>query len=213
MADPTLGNLTAGDVVSLTVYHTLCNQTCLNVLHYQAFDVTAGIDRWAAYASLYTEWSAVASVRERMLAVEGDNVTMERVRLQFLTPTRKLYRDFTINAGGTAGDGISSTANVAASILKQGDGSGRQFVGRLQVVGPPTASQNNGVWNVGYMADLEALALELKQDLVVAGVATFRPVLIGQAAGEAVPHVHNVVECWPQNTVRVMRRRTVGLGI
>lgn len=213
MPAPTLGTLAVNDLIFVTYKMRLWGQRIMNTFYYSVSAVGAVPgDRWTAYASLRTQMQLPAGLEVDLRACMTADVSLETLRLQFISPQRMAFREFVVGNNGTH-PGVSGTPNVAASIERRTELASRHGVGRIQIAGMPDNAYSTGFLTVPYIAVLDTLATEIPRDITDAAGNTYRPVLAYHDPLSAPPWVASpVIGCETKNTVRVMRRRTVGLG-
>jgi len=90
---------------------------------------------------------------------------------------------------------------------------GRMGIGRIQLAGIPTAVMNDGELTAGYLTtELAALASNMLGSLTTSGpVVTYTPCLYNPTA--PVNKFSPIFSIVPQTTIRVMRRRTLRVGV
>jgi hypothetical protein len=123
---------------------------------------------------------------------------------------RKVQQLGALGPGGSGAEAL--TQNVSAAITRVGDLAGRRYIGGIRIpLGTDLPAIDGGKTTAGQETLLRNLADAMKLNVITSGfVATFRP-QVGVTRG-GVPSV-DLEDAFPQQTVRVMRRRTVGLGI
>lgn len=213
-------DMAVDDIVQVTARLSLFNQTLLNTFHYRVSLVNAPVNYESAIVGLDGHLSNTNNLWDKYVACLQQDVTLVEVWYQRVSPTRLYVQKKT---KGTVGLRVtdSFTANVAAFIERRTATATRRSVGGIHV---PTSggggSTVGGLLTVGLKADLQALA-----DQMMAGFTTntgfigWTPVLFGPfrpAKGDkpAVPeHYEDLIDTSVWDTTRVMRRRTVGVGI
>jgi hypothetical protein len=200
-------------VCKVGVYQRLYGQRVLNVLHYQLETTSQPVDDLVAaqaIADRLAQLGANSVFLQNLHAVQSTDIVTERIRAQWVYPAPTVYMSAIVNSTGDI-QTEAGTANVAASIEKRTRRFGRRGVGRVQVGGVPNNAYTAGVFNGLYMGDLELLATKLTAPFSVQqGGMILYPCLYHGVSGPAPFDI--LLACVPQNTVRDMRRRTVGLG-
>jgi len=213
MPTPTLGNVAVDDLFYVTFKGRLFSQRIINTFYYSVFQIApVDVTRWSAYSKLRDALSGAGGVKEKFLACCGPQYELEAMRLQVLRPERYAYREFAEGAVGTHA-GQADTANLAASIERRCELAQRHGVGRLQIAGTPTGQENAGTWAPAYMTILNTLATEMTQDVLSPDLIGWHPSLAYNDG--LVPPTWTsspVIGAEAKNTIRVMRRRTVGVG-
>lgn len=209
-ADP----IAVGNVVQVVIGTKFAGQQALNVLYFQS-DSAMGPNQYIeTLEALIGEINSdgIDGIVPFMLPAMGPNVTHNFTQAQRVYPVRSIPVRIETASDGTHVDDCD-TFNIAAVISKKVDKPGRGRTGSFHLAGIPNTAYFEGSFTPPYIDLLDALAdrLETYQEGIVAGSkwfpVTFNPNL---GAGE---NVQQVVQCSPRGTVRVMRRRTVGVGI
>jgi len=202
--------LLVGDIVLVTAVGNLVGQRTLTTFPFQVTAVTGIPDQTNAFDDLHAELNATTGILGKMRACIPSQYTMTQAWYQVIAPTR--YRRY-VKAVNTQGGftGAALTANVQASITRVGEEAGRRYVGGVRIpIGTDYSSLAAGLVAAGLKTKLTDLAEVMDQNIITpVVVATYRP-LVGLA-----PNPADSVPCFdafPQDTVRVLRRRTVGLG-
>lgn len=139
------------------------------------------------------------------------NVTIDEVRVQCIWPQRVAAISYPFVGTGAFID-EADTANQAAVITRRGELANRRNVGSLHMLAPSgVGSIQSGVIQAAYRSALDSLATQVKTQYteVVFGT-TWTPVLFSKSQPSLLTPI---VSTTVQNSARVMRRRTVGLGI
>lgn len=140
----------------------------------------------------------------------AQNWDLLEIVAQQLTPVRSVKRVRVEAVQGTWPSDCEAS-NLAAVISKRTNFGGRDQVGRIHLPGFPHNAAADGLVSSGLLTELNDLCAALDADYVVpvTGVS-YNNCLYHK--GES-PDFDIVTEHFPQTTIRVMRRRTVGLGI
>jgi len=200
-----------GDLVNVTVAGTLCGQRTLNSFPYR-IEIAPSDTNYDNFASALNDIvTDTGGIYDAMRGALPSNWNASAIWVQVIRPIRLRKISFPLVSGGTWG-AAAQTANIQASITRVGDTANRKNVGgvRIPISGDATASVNGLLTNTMKTA-LMALAVVMENNIVApATVGTLVP-LIG------IPKTGNItadlVDAFPQDTTRVLRRRTVGLGI
>lgn len=139
------------------------------------------------------------------------NYVLDEVTAQKIYPDRfRMSKNTRGLAGNLANDAL--TSNVNAVITLYCELSGRKYISNKHVGPAPTTAGwiDDGLVTVGYKAVLNTLKTKFLDAIVVLGWYTATPVIFHQ--GDAFPKSDYIVGGTVQDTVRIMRRRTVGLG-
>jgi len=194
------------------VFWGQCNgQRILNTFGYVAAEIgSAAVKLDAAYTQILDKLTGVGSIEAHLIAVSSANYTLDRITVQLVKPDRWMPATRTINLPGALPD-AAQTQNVAASIERRGIRARRTNVGRIQVMIPQGEDYiNAGLLMVDYKGELNGLAGAMLEKIEFGVGGNLYPAIWPAGViGDYAPIVATRV----QDTVRVMRRRTVGLGI
>jgi len=211
MADP----LALNDIVAITIVGTVANQHVENVLHFKADnppdpaeDYTDGLQ--SLIGSIKND--VASGIFASLLDCIGNNVGIDYVQAQRVYPQRDFYtRIYEAQPGLHANE--CSLSNIAATVTKQSERAGRGRSGSFHVFGIPDGVWVDGVWDGAYLALLDELADNLiNNQREFGGLDVWWPGMFNGSLG-AGNNWSGIVGCTPGDTVRVMRRRTVRLGI
>lgn len=206
--------IAAGDVVQVIIESQVLQQTMLNVLYYRAKAGVPGTEYFIILDELNTAIaeSQNAGIVPYMIPMMGPNAEVVRIQSQRVYPTRDLYLRTPVGVVGTQNDDCDAS-NLAAVIVKRGERTGRGKSGTFHLGGLPMTSYALGRMTAGSRTLLTALADKLNDpQLSAGGESLFVPGMFNPTMG-APNNFNEIVACDVQDTVRVMRRRTVGVGI
>lgn len=213
--------VTNQSVFSYTVESDVAGQRCMNVYHYQ---LTASTGALADYVALAADLDAANRAANRIVpltaALMSSNNSITRTRVQSVYPTRLVVQEFSPGAVDGTQAGSPMPPNVSAVIEKTTDYASRWGRGSAHIAGVPIGEDSGGIWGGGFMASMVSLGAAIKLQLTTTGAAaTWTPILY-HAATAAKPdkpatttRITPITECYALDTVRVMRRRTVRVGI
>lgn len=203
--------LSVGDVVALTYEGTYDGQQIRYVLHYRVS--TAGssttpeldLDAMSANFSNPTSNTLTGMLRANHVnAFNFDAVVAQRV-----FPTRTIAMRTLSSFPGTIGQ-PGLPANVAAVITKRTLTPGRRGLGSIHLSGQDAGAVTNSEWtslvNLTSLADQLLLTRTIPAVTMSVEPGLFNPTILPQAFSR-------LFDCPVQPTVRVMRRRTVRVGI
>lgn len=199
-----------GDRILVTFVGRLLQQRTMNTFLYRVASVPPGTDIGVLAGFIYTELNTTGGLASRYLDCVPVNLSLEQIWIQTIAPTRYTKSIFTVGDVGSGGQ--ADTANVQQSITRKGELAGRFSIGGIRVPCATTVDTiTDGKLTTSALAALNALAGEMKETLSVAsGTAT----LVPQVGTPPAPvNSIDLVDTIAENTVRVIRRRTVGLGI
>lgn len=206
--------IAAGNIVQVTIESQALGQTLLNVLHYRAKIALAGQDYFLVMSNLAEAIgeSPTAGIVPKMLPLMGANTSVANIYCQRIAPVRSPFLKTLVDMPGSHVEDCDAS-NLAAVITKRGDVSGRGRSGTFHLGGLGNTVYGHGFITPGSLTLLEELADKMNDpQLTSGGSSVFEPIIYNPGGGS--PGTGNeIVFCGPSNTVRVMRRRTVGLGI
>lgn len=200
-----------GSIFQVAIESLVNNQRLLNVLHYRVEEETTEADIQAETENLAGQVLAFNGIVDKMLDCMSNTANVTQVTAQCIRNTRFVRAVVEDNQEGNI---VSPCAaqNLAAVITKRTTFSGRWAVGSFHLGGLPVTAYQAGVLDNAFKALVQALADELLDPIVIPAVGgTYIPVLLHPVGQHGGSTVINAVEV--QDQVRVMRRRTVGLGI
>jgi len=204
--------LATNDVVQVTFFGTLFSQRIMTVLNYVVTQPAVGTSIAQDLDDIVTTFGNPATATlplNKLLACQGPEVVQDYVRAQQIYTARSVYDQLAIASPGTHADS-TKTANVAASVTKKSLLAGRHGIGRVQVAGVPDSQLVAGKLNGAYLTLLQTFGDTLIGEKTMAGGALKLKCVITRASGAVASAVSQTV---PQDTVRTMHRRTVGLGV
>lgn len=195
--------------MEITAEGKLAGQLVMNVWHYY-MEKEGGIeDGRAAALDVMNTIQIGGGWWDDYLACMCDQVTDVHLYAQWITPQRYAY----ITSPLLAATGVIGTdplpPNDQASITLRSERAGRHSIGRKAIAGVPVASVTNGILQPAYIALLNALADKLDDVYVGDEGEDYTPVIFNRVTPELS---EVIVEGFGQTTVRVERRRTVGVG-
>jgi hypothetical protein len=144
------------------------------------------------------------------LAACSIDFVLDNIVAQQITPTRSVKRVRVSGGPGTNAGGCEVT-NICGVLTKRTNFGGRKQVGSVHMPGMPTLGATNGVLTAGQKLLYDNFATALKQAWIVPVSGTsYNNILYHRGL---VPNYDIVTDVFTQDTVRTMRRRTVGVGI
>jgi hypothetical protein len=202
--------LAVGQIYRVTFDLTMFGQKLMNTFSYRLKTIGAEADSDALGTAMDTVLSAGLNLQSKYLAIVSPQVTLANTWIQLIYPSRVRKQIFLKGIAGAAA-GTSQTANVAVSVERFGGLANRHNVGRVQIPACDDAGHiSNGVISgVLYLADINTFATQMKQSITTLGASVLEPVLVPRAGGPTFQLISGTIV---QSTVRVMRRRTVGVG-
>lgn len=199
-----------GDIVRVTIVGSLFQQTIMTVLDYKVTVSSLDTIRVVANA-LDAQFDAANDLYDSYRAVTPPEYTHTFTWIQTIRPVRYTKSIFAVDSPGTNAT-PTKVSNVAAVITKRSESATRRGLGSVHMPIAPTAG---GVTNGQIVAPMKTLLNTLGDKIVLdrtvlAGLTTMVPVIVNSAF--AFPPIE-YKDYITQATSRVMRRRTVGLGI
>lgn len=199
----------AGDVALVTLKGTLASQTILNTFHYGMSIVVGAPTQNAVGIEITTLLQSAGNLVDKFLLCCPLNYTLDEMWVQFILDTRFAKQTFAIGSAGTA-PFAANTANSSAVITRTGAAANKHNRGSLHI---PYANKDtsaaNGLISAGQLTSMNNLAPFLFNASALATLGDIQPILIhGTSKLNAIPLVSAVA----QETMRTMRRRTVGVG-
>lgn len=189
-------------------------QRLMNVLHYRLYvsgaSIVDGDDIIPEFHDTF--FSAAGGPLTLLKAISSSAWTYESTVYQWIHPVRYTSTGSVVGAGAGGVAGTSLPQNVQATITKQAVIATRHGIGAMHIGGLPSSAVVAGMLSEGYKAGLAELAVALITDVDVSAVAnalTLDPVILRKDA-PALSYEYGGATV--QNTARVQRRRTVGVG-
>jgi hypothetical protein len=203
MAEP----LATGSICEVRIYTRYLEQTCLNVLHYRLTTATVA-DYGPAMEGLRDSMIIAGSIVDRLAAVMSPDAEVYRVDAQPVSAVRLRSRSANPSTSGTLA-GVNLPPNVALVLTKNTDVAARWGQGSMHIPGITVAASAGGVATPAALAAMGLLGTEVRAVRAV-GLSVFEPVLWNSVIPARATRINQTVA---QTTSRVMRRRTVGVGI
>jgi len=196
-------------------------QTCMNVLHWYPDGIVAGVDPIELMDSFLSVISDnnVGDIMPLIAELQSSQVSWQKVTAQLIHPYRYIVREAVVAQIG-ADVNPCTAQNVQASIEKTGIAGTRSNIGAIHIGGLPQTNYSLGLVTAGTLTKLQTLADKLEQDVVEPlGPSTWHPGILNK---EIIPNtdppkyriksITPLFEYRVKNTLRVMRRRTIGVG-
>lgn len=206
--------LAAGNVVQVVFFTTVNAQQCLNVLHYhvkEASGVKPYFEQLDAIMTAVGDTGA-ATIGKALMESMSEDARMVWIQAQCVGPDRRPFARQAIGMDGTIVEPCNAQ-NLSAVITKQVEVPGRGASGSFHVPGLPVTAYAFGDLDAVYVNKLLTLAERINTTVTaIAGELVIEPVTY-QKSAEGPGTFNRIINAFPQTTLRVMRRRTVGLGI
>lgn len=203
-----------GDILEVGFEGTIYSQKVLSVFHYRV-DVAPTVitDSILSQASVLNEIKATGAQDKvtKYLACISNNYTLDRITAQYIYPAR-YRRSFLYSGAAATRVGAANTANTSAVITKLTRRAGKSFRGSLHLPGIVNSDYSSGT----ILAPLNNLMVILASDLINpltepgGGAGIWNPIIFHRNAPGSFAEIWNDYAI--QQTLRIMRRRTVGVG-
>lgn len=203
--------INVGSVLEIVFEGRLLGQQTITSFSY-LFDTGSALsipDGRAAVVEALATVEVVGGLLDKYLACCSDQLVDVKAYGQWITPVRYAYVSGTraLDTGSLAQ--LANTPNVAGVITRRGEIADRRNISSTHMPAIPASSYGAGVVSGGQVALYETLLDEMLVNLTVAPGAVLYPC----AFHRALPPASRVLkEGFVEPTVRVMRRRTVGVG-
>lgn len=198
-----------GQVYRTQLRGRLNGQRIISILDYRLEVVPAPTVVTAVYTFMANLHVVAGGLKDKYKAPLPTNYILDEIGYQCIWPVRIVQNFTAVAEFGLSG--LADTSNVQQSIEKRGEKATRYAVGGMR---PPVGTQATnftaGLLSNGQKVVLQALADEIPNQLGD-GVTTLtlRPIIYNRSF---IPNYTYITECRIKDTVRVMRRRTVGVG-
>lgn len=205
-----MAGIAVNDVIRVTYFCRLFSQRVLTVFHLRCATAPTGSDILTQLTNLANSCGGTGVFPlQGWLPLVGAELNFDEVRCQKVYPARTLYAKAAIGATGSHSDPCK-TANVAVSVEKRTIHPGRKGIGRIQMAGIPASTYTDGSLDSSYLTAILSHWTDLDLSKTPAtGGGSYKWCLFG---GSLVTSDDDIIQVQPQTTLRVMRRRTVGVG-
>lgn len=207
-------NVQSGSILEVRLLQRMSGQRLMNVLHYTlTADVGDTIDGdFITPIFLLEKFNGAGGIVPMLKLMLSSTWAFEGIDAQWIYPIRYTSTRNNVGVGPGAVGGPPAPQNVQATITKQSLFGSKHGKGSFHLGGMAASSYNLGTYLALFIVDLANLAQELVEDVdvsAVPGALLMTPTILNKAAPNQSFGFH---EATAQNTVRVQRRRTVGLG-
>lgn len=202
-------SITTGAVLEVTFEATQDAQRIMTLFHYRLITSLPLPDGAQAARDALLEIQAPGKLRDQYAACVPDVIIDWHAYAQWITPARYRYE---VGPGADWAGTVAVTpypVNVAAAITKFGEQANRNNIGTMHMPAVPQNFIEDSVLTLQAKLAYDNLALEIPEPIVLPGGAELVPVLFNKL--NPVQSVR-ITGAFPQESSRVMRRRTVGVG-
>lgn len=203
--------IAVGDRVLVTIAGSLCGQRTLTTFLYRISAVGANLEYADAMAALRSSLQGSGQLVPKYKACCPTNWFSNSLWTQIIRPLRYRKLVEVLSGAGTSGS-LALTGNVQGSITRAGEVAGRKYVGGVRVpCGTDEIAIDEGFLTSGQKLALQGLADAMQLNVITSGsVATYIPQV---GVPKPPDQSADLYTAFPQDQARVIRRRTVGLGI
>lgn len=202
-----------GDIIEVTYQSTLFLQKVMTVLHYRVAATPTQQDPIQSQNDFLQRIKS-GGARDKVspyVACISNQLNVDTITAQYIAPTRIVRSSLVQNVTGSLA-GSPNTANVAATLEKTTQKAGRKFRGSIHLPGIRSQDYASGLIQAAELTLLTALGVSLQLSIdEAAGTGLWFPV-IWHRTKPVTTSSDDVLTIVPKDTVRVMRRRTVGVG-
>lgn len=203
----------AADIIELTMMGKYENNDVQNKFHYACISVSGAAQSSASvFAALDANLSGVAGLVNLMRLLAPSNYTLRVNRYQVIHPVRQVAYPIVKNVGGL-NTYTTLTGNIAFALTKRGDLAGRKYISTTHVIGTTAEDLIDGgkiTAAAQTLAENIAAFMDNQVSITVGGVDyEFGPVIFHPTDPSNPTPITSVLV---QDTVRVMRRRTLNVG-
>lgn len=206
-----MADMAVGQVVQVTVVGRYLGQTTMNTYPHVVTAIAGGpVTMTAGLTALNTAIAAVDKLYNKQRKCCPQNWVHVESWLQVVFPTRLRKLSFAIDLPGVFTEFDGLTPNLQASIERFSEEAGRREQGAVRIpIGTDNTCIEDGSITPGLKTELALLAVQMAATTVAGGV-TYVPVVgLGSPPSASLKVFGTNVK----DTVRVIRRRTLGLGI
>jgi len=202
-----IANIANGDTVQVVSWGELFGQTILNVFYYVSDGVSG--DYVDKLTSLMVFADGGTGPIGKIKDMVSDEVGFLRVRAKRVWPNAGPFVELLTGDTGAI-SGTCLTANQALVVTKRSTIGGQGRSGSTHVAGVPASQAADGVWDGTALSAAVSLGTAIQADIAATPSGTWHPVIAPDLTGT---NPNEILQCVPQDSVRVMRRRTLRVGI
>jgi hypothetical protein len=209
-----MANLASGSIISHTLEFYNNGQQNLLSLHYQ-FLITDGgpFTEETATDSLHSVFQTTGNLHESFADMINASITNIKTYYQPIYQLRYRKRNLGNTYSTGARTGVAAPQNLASVITLRGDFAGPNFLGNKHPGGVTTTDMTGGLFSNAFLGLMESFAINCVAPVVVVPAAggefRFDPVIYNRSSPNLSAYITNYAI---QDSVRVMRRRTLRLG-
>jgi len=205
--------ISVGDIVAVSFLGTINAQRTVTTLHFRAADAS-GTATSTLMQNLITLIRAGGgggdTLETTFLNCCAQNFTLNSIRAQKLSTVRAKFESQNRASPGNVAVDCDIT-NISGVLTKQGALANRRNIGSVHMPAVPNGYASAGDVSGTYLTLLNAMAAKLTDvQTVAADTVNYFPVIFNRTTPADSPFISSA---FAQTTMRVMRRRTVGLGI
>jgi len=215
-----MAGLNIGDVIECNVNYAYQDQLYINTFPYRITQASAELNVTNACLIWAEDWVVGAvSPFTALKNLIAQNVTISSVSVQKIEPVRYRRAVHVLATPGLyAFD--AATGNVAATITRAAEMSGRRYVGSIHIPALAQNAMETGTISLDYKALMSTVGARMLNEFTAGTDGLLRgvPVLIHRVWNPETEkwQYDGNTQLWtsiPQEQVRTMRRRTIGLGV
>lgn len=208
--------INANDIIRITYFSTAFNQRILFHMDYRVGNPPTGSGTTQQQLDVLCDLFAATGTGTYLDAYRGmlgDNVTVNTVRAQVIYPIRSAFEEDVISLAGLSPEGPCTTPNVCAVATFRTALAGRKQISNKHIGPIAAAGYDLGRLTSQLQTDLGDFVEKWKLPAVDANNGGYNPGIYHRAGDGPAQKFDPITAGTGQTTVRVMRRRTVGVGI
>lgn len=200
--------INSGSIIELAAEYMVNGQQCINLFHYK-FVTGAPLPNGRTAIQTVLDGLDMLGIQTQHAACLSSLVGDITWYGQWIHPTRYAYAIWNAGPKTASGPNTMQPVNVGASITKKGEIAARSNVGTTHMGGVPAPWVVASMITAAGLAQYNLLASRMTQGFLLPTTQEFQPVLFSKSApATSAP----IFEAFAQDTSRVERRRTVGVG-
>jgi len=203
-------DIAVGNIVQVRIEYECLGQKDLSVLHWRVKQANAGVELFSFLKNnVTTELVEPGGLCELLTVTMSNQCKVSAAVAQVIKPIRYRHVARACNWVGQEAF-VIGTNNLACAVTQSGILAGRGKSGRTSVPGRAQKWQVDGKWEAAVTTQLQTVFDQWRTvdwTPATSGV-TMEPIIYNPSTGA----INLVTACLPQSTIRVMRRRTLGVG-